>query len=81
MASSVMNPALLQQFQTTNPQLMEQYRQLQQEQQAEVPQQNAPPPVTAKPALPVAPRRPYRPSISGGRLFHSRPFSHLGKKK
>lgn len=77
---SGLDPALLQQYATTNPKLMEQYRQNQQETGAEQPnQQTSSPAAPPKPA-PI-PRRPFRPSISGGRLVHSRPFAHLGRKK
>jgi hypothetical protein len=75
-----LDPALLSQFQVQNPKFMEAYRQNQEEQNAEQPSQ-----AISKPPEPPSssrvPHRPYRPSISGGRLFHTRPFSHLGRKK
>ena len=73
-------PELLTHFQQTNPQFMEQYKQIQQEQNATAPAQAAAP-APVKSIAPTVSRRPSRPSISGGRLFHSRPFQHLGKKK
>lgn len=73
------DPSLLQQFQTTNPRFTEQYRQNQEEQNAEQPGQ-----VVAKtpepPSPPQLPRRPYRPPISGGR-FHSQHFVRIGSKR